>query len=93
MAQQVQHVVIRIDDYHTPYSSSPVALNIQVILGSCSPAWQLNPIFIFSCVITKNLRFHQIHHYCHDDHCVLAQLLLLLAQAEKAPEFTEFGEI
>lgn len=69
MAQPVQHIVIRIDDYHTLwYSSSPVVLNVQVILGlcsppcsSCSPAWQLDPIFIFSWAVTKNLGFYQIH--------------------------------
>lgn len=85
MAQLVQHIVIRIDDCHTMlYSSSPVALNVHVILdlcsppcSSCSPAWQLDPIFIFSWVVTKNQGFHPIHPYCHDDHCVLAQLLFL----------------
>lgn len=71
MAQPVQHIVIRIDDYHTLwYSSSPVVLNVQVILGlcslpcsSCSQAWQLGPIFIFSWAVTKNLGFYQIHPY------------------------------
>lgn len=49
MAQPVQHIVIGIDDYHTLlYSSSPVALNVQVTLGSCSPAWQLDPVFNLS---------------------------------------------
>lgn len=39
-----------------------------MLLCSWRPAWQLDP-FVFSLVI-------RIQRYCHDDHRVLAQLLL-----------------
>lgn len=43
-------------------------LKLHMLLCSWRPAWQLDP-FVFSLVI-------RIQRYCHDDHRVLAQLLL-----------------
>lgn len=62
MARPVQHIVIKIDDCHTQLCSfPPVSLYL---------------VFKLYCAHVA-LGFHQIHHFCHGDHCVLAQLPFL----------------